>query len=402
MNKKLTVLLYIPSLPQEFGGVRQYSAGLLKLIAGMNNRFKFLIYHDGNDPNIVDILSENKQLTLVKPYQYRLSKVDRIKNSFKYYGAKILVKVLGRSLPIEKKTDLDRVVQSFDVDVVHCPYQFLPEISRTIKRPVKRIITLHDVQELHFPEFFSAMERANRAVNYMKFIRDSDRVIVSYMHVKEDLVKFFEKDEGQISVLLLKMDNLWFKKFDSLPSINMTLFDDYLFFPANFWKHKNHERLIKAIHFLQKTRNLTINLVLTGDHNTSQGAVLNKLLEEYKLSNQVRILGIVDEATLYHLYRNALGVVVPTLYEAGSFPLMESILMEVPVICSDITSLPETIGDSRFIFNPLSIEDMADKIALLWTDEQYRKLSVENSRKQQSRLIDTGAASILESIYNAL
>ena len=63
---------------------------------------------------------------------------------------------------------------------------------------------------------------------------------------------------------------------------------------------------------------------------------------------------------------------MPTLYEAGSFPLMESILMGIPVVCSNVTSLPETIGDNQFVFDPNNINDIAEKIIKIWDDENYR------------------------------
>ena len=98
------------------------------------------------------------------------------------------------------------------------------------------------------------------------------------------------------------------------------------------------------------------------------------MIHQYNLQNQFTLVGIVNEAELYNLYKNSQGVVIPTLYEAGSFPLVESILMEIPVICSNITSLPETIGNQEFIFDPNSVENIAKKIELLWINENYRNL----------------------------
>ncbi len=86
-----------------------------------------------------------------------------------------------------------------------------------------------------------------------------------------------------------------------------------------------------------------------------------------------------------------MGVVVPSLYEAGSFPLMESIFLNVPVICSNVTSLPDTIGDDDFIFDPTDSSSLKNKLKQLWLDENFRKKSLANSLIQKQKLSETGA-----------
>ncbi|MFM6269887.1 MAG: glycosyltransferase, partial [Dolichospermum sp.] len=86
------------------------------------------------------------------------------------------------------------------------------------------------------------------------------------------------------------------------------------------------------------------------------------------------------------LYKNCALVVVPTLYEAGSFPLLEAMFLEVPVICSSVTSLPETIGDSRFIFDPLNIEEMGNLIVNMLNDEPLRMANIKNNQARIEKL----------------
>lgn len=402
-NRTFNILFYIPFLSQEFGGVRQYSAGILALVGAMPSNFVFHIYHDGNDPVIMEILAKFPQFKLIKPKSVTLSKKEQNKKKLEYYQAVFEKKVLKRKVNYYEKSELELIIEKFKIDIIHCPYQFIPEVRKTkINYPVKLITTMHDVQELHFPEFFTAEERANRAVNYMHYIRNSDHIIVSYQHIKDDIVKYFAEREEKISVLLLKMNNLWFNNYNDQSKKNIAFVDKpYLFYPANFWNHKNHLNLIRAI-LLLKNKGIIVNLVLTGDTKMENGKEIEGLIKELQLQNQIRILGIVDEETLYSLYQNAVGVVVPTKYEAGSFPLMESILMNIPVICSNVTSLPETIGNLDFIFNPNDPNNIADKVAQLWNDPGFREKSYKNNLKQQERLIDTKADIILKKIYEEI
>lgn len=399
MTEKQNILFYIPTISQEWGGVRQYAAGLMKLFPLLEEKYNFYIYHDGEDPVIKSILSEHKNLILIKPSSINLKK-DILPKKLKYYVNLFRNKFLRSKISLAEKSILDTVIDDYQIDTIHCPYQFLPRIKYLHTKKVTRITTMHDIQELHFPEFFTAAQRADRAVNYMNYINDADIVIVSYNHIKEDIKKFFNKNENQIFVLLLKMDNLWYKKYETHKLQNIEIFEKYLFYPANFWKHKNHKKLVEAIHFLKINKGIKVNLILSGDNKNYEGPNINDLIKNLDIEDQIKTVGIVDEVTLYNLYKNTLGVVVPTLYEAGSFPLMESILLQVPVICSNITSLPETIGNDKFIFNPNSVEDIAEKVEKLWLDESYRNLSNDNNKKQQARLIDTKADQILDKIYS--
>ena len=139
------------------------------------------------------------------------------------------------------------------------------------------------------------------------------------------------------------------------------------------WPHKNHKNLVKSIKLL-KEKGIVVNVVLSGDSNSKNGDIVKEMIHQYNLQNQFTLVGIVNEAELYNLYKNSQGVVIPTLYEAGSFPLVESILMEIPVICSNITSLPETIGNQEFIFDPNSVENIGLGGAILNLNPQSRFL----------------------------
>ncbi|WP_143885572.1 glycosyltransferase family 4 protein [Chryseobacterium binzhouense] len=397
MSRKKNILFYIPNLSQDAGGVRQYAAGLLNLFTDLIDKYHFCIYHDGNDEVIMNILIENPHLKHIKSQDYDFTKKEIFnQNLLRIYNRS--KNLLIKKISFNKMTILDKIISLNNIDIIHCPYQYIPQ-----KKNVKLITTLHDVQELYFPEFFTAEQRAYRAVHYKDYIDRADKVIVSYQHVKNDLVKFFAKDSNKIDVLLLKMNKLWFSKYLNHKFTKPTSVPEkFLLYPANFWKHKNHEKLVETIKYIKEHKGISVNLVLTGDHNFDHGRYITRMIKKYQLDNQIIILGIVDELTLYNLYKTTIGVVVPTLYEAGSFPLMESILMEIPVICSSTTSLPETIGNADFIFDPLSIEDMAEKILKLWLEVEYRTRSTNNCRKQQQRLIETDASQKLNKIYSDL
>lgn len=378
---------------QRSGGIRQYSFNMLKMISENNTgEFKFFIYHKRKDKLFLDIIDKNENFQLISTHFFPKTFIKLYNSLGKIVSALTLKKLTF------KKQFCDFLINHYKIQIVHCPYQFIPKTQKA-----KLITTMHDVQELHFPEFFSEQEKQNRAVNYPDYMKRADTIVVSYNHIKEDLIHFFKINSSKIYTLLIGLNDLWIAEYlnKGIRQEYKQDFSNYLLYPANSWKHKNHITLFEALKVL-KDQNKIVNFVCTGDFNNDFGNFLISKIEEFGLQNQIVLKGIVNQDDLYSIYQNASGVVVPTLYEAGSYPLYESLYIEKPVVCSNVTSLPETIGNEQFVFNPLDKNDIADKIEKLYFDENYRNDSKLNSMKMKNELKSNDSIQIIYSIYRSL
>lgn len=384
------VLINIPDLNKKHGGVYQYSVALLKILAKGNLEYQFFILCINPDLDIKGIVEGNTNFTFTKTHSPKYSRFRLLK--FRIFNK--IFRIFGLKKRWKTKDLYDSIISENNINIIHTPTQ-----SLIIKPNVKSITTLHDVQELHFPEFFTSEQRAYRAVNYKKAIDSADAVIVSYDHVKNDIIKYFNKPENKIHTVLLDMQDLWFSKISNRNKeilIKYNLPSGFLLYPASSWEHKNHLNLIKAIKLLN---NPEIHLICTGhptDYFTKQ---IEPFIKNQGLEDKIKFIGIVTDEELFELYHACKAVVVPTLYEAGSFPLMESILMGIHVVCSNVTSLPETIGDNRFVFDPFSVNDIADKISNIWFDEVFRKENIALLEKQSLKLNNNNAVSKIHKIY---
>ena len=392
----MNVLFYIPALTREYGGIYQYTIGLLNSLAKGKNQYFIFCYQP--DQDLKNLVEQAPNIHFVDAQLLHRNKWRAIK-----FRCVNLMNALFRRLFKTKFSDkdflLDIIFQQYQIQVTHCPYTLFFKYKQ-----IPNISTLHDVQELHFPAFFTSEQRASRAVNNKHIIDKSDAVIVSYAHIKNDIVTLFAKPENSVHVCLIDMKNLWFERF--LNQTNVTgianVPDQFIFYPAVMWQHKNHLNLIKSLAWLRDNKGIKINLVCTGDNKISFASQVKSSIDALKLNDQITLLGIVNDQTLFALYQNCLAVVVPTLYEAGSFPLMEAILMERNVICSNVTSLPETIGDNQFVFDPQNINEMSEKIEKICFDKDFRSENLKRIKTQQNRLKDTGITPKVESIYDSL
>jgi glycosyltransferase involved in cell wall biosynthesis len=241
------------------------------------------------------------------------------------------------------------------------------------------IFTLHDVQEKYLPQNFSLAVRIWRHVINRLLTRSADAILCESTYVKEDVRRFFGARADKISVIPappILVSGLDTRTED--PSSGRS--ERYVFYPAQFWPHKNHMRLVEAF---ARVADLYPDclLVLTGEQRGEFAAVF-KRVHVLGLSERVRHVGHVDRGRLADLYRNAAMVVIPTLFESISIPVYEAFASGTPVCASNILALPEQIGDAGLLFDPRSVEDMAKQIATLLGDAALRAKLIERGRNR--------------------
>jgi glycosyltransferase involved in cell wall biosynthesis len=328
-----------------------------------------------------------------------------------WYGLNTTIIIIQTILPVKnpfkilkqyfaKLNPYQNIVESSEIDILHVPMQYSP-IYHT-KVPV--IITMHDLQEYHFPEYFSLRARLHRFINNKMAIFDSDHIIVSFDHIKNDILTNFKVEEKKISVCPVPVADNWFvasgeTNWEELKA-KYDLQKIFLLYPAATWQHKNHIRLIEVLHRLLQD-DIDVYLVCTGN-KTGYFPTIERKIAELGLSEKIKFLGIIPEEDLIGLYKNCELVVIPTLYEAGSGPLYEAMRYACPVICSNVTSLPDTVSNDEFVFDPKNLNELEDKIKLGILDKEFRKRNIDNSRKRIEQFANMNFSSPFVNVYNSL
>jgi len=142
--------------------------------------------------------------------------------------------------------------------------------------------------------------------------------------------------------------------------------DSFLFYPAQFWVHKNHLRLITAFREVL-TEIPDLYLVLTGKKRDEYSTVM-RAVSKFGLSDRVRHLGYVEQAELQAIYKLATALVMPSLFESVSIPIYEAFQAGTPVVASNILAIPEQVGDAGLMFDPRSVASIKDAILRIAKD----------------------------------
>ncbi len=157
----------------------------------------------------------------------------------------------------------------------------------------------------------------------------------------------------------------------------------YVFYPAQFWEHKNHINLVKAIHILAKYMP-DIHLVLVGSEKNSMGKI-RQYITQNGLADNITIMGFVSNGNITYLYRHAAGLVMPSYFGPTNIPPLEAMALGCPVAVSDKYAMPEQVGDAGLLFNPDSPEEIAACIRKLWCDEAMRQDMIQKGYQRIKR-----------------
>jgi glycosyltransferase involved in cell wall biosynthesis len=272
----------------------------------------------------------------------------------------------------------DGVVERLGADLVH----FLLQRAYLTDRP--NIYHPHDLQHVHLPEFFDAETIGLRSRTYSAFCAQASFVAVESSSTKQDVMDHLAVPAEKVAVIPFPPPTMSVgARTDAIErAAAVAGFSRFIFYPAQTWPHKNHLRLIDALHLLRHQSGLTVPLVCTG-HRNAHFAAIEKRVSETSLGDQVRFLGYVDDATMSALYGAATAVVVPTKFESLSLPIWEAFAAGKPVACASIPPLVAQTAGASLLFDPDDSSAMAKAIKTLWDDDPLR---AELGRKGRERI----------------
>lgn len=202
-----------------------------------------------------------------------------------------------------------------------------------------------------------------------------EQVVECYQNLVEHL-------EQKIRILPFAAPDYIYIK-ESMPIADQKLFEKYIFYPAQFWTHKNHVRLLQAIKRL-KDEGTVVNLVLVGSEQNNQ-ITIQKWIQELGLKEQVQILGYVENSQMVYLYQHARALVMPTLFGPTNIPQLEAFELGCPVATSGIYGIPEQVGDAALLFDPENVEEIQKCVEELWNNDDLCNTLIEKGKEKAKK-----------------
>lgn len=247
------------------------------------------------------------------------------------------------------------------------------------------VAAVHDLQhrlQPEFPEVSADGEYERREARIGATIRHATAILVDSEVGREDVLACYG-GEGVDPEAVRVLPFLPAAPVSSPPSSREVtrvraahgLPEGYLFYPAQFWPHKNHERIVEALGLLA-ARGLRPHVAFAGTHSgelreLTHAQVMTRAVE-LGVAEQVHDLGYVDDADMAPLYAGATALVMPTFFGPTNIPVVEAWGLGCPVITSDIRGIREQAGDAALLVDPRDPESIAGGIARVVGDARLR------------------------------
>lgn len=291
---------------------------------------------------------------------------------------KVLYHIAEVCFPVSVCRKLSRLLHPFarqlkKQGIDYCIYPCADKISFMMQTPA--VVTVFDLMHRYltdFPEIADPTVFKSRERSYTNIAGYAKMILVDSEVGKQQMVECYAKDGGnalaeRVFPLPYIAPDYVYESIGNERPLRAELFEKYLFYPAQFWKHKNHENLLRATAKL-KNHGLEINLVFSGTGKNGYEDV-TKLIEELGLEKQVRILGYISNEEVVALYQHARALVMPTYGGPTNIPQLEAFVLGCPVATSRIFGIPEQVGDAALLFDPANVDEIAACIEKMWTDD---------------------------------
>jgi len=349
-----------------FLGVDPSAGGMFQYAETLLNALK--IMHGQGYQIQVAYISSNWEKTLFN-YPFNTTRI-----MFGEYGLRLAGLVMISLMPGPVARMFSGIFNPIVKQIVriHCEFWIFPAqdaLSYQIDLPV--VTTIHDLMhryESSFPEVSKRGRWLIREHRFRNLASHAQAILVDSSIGCQHVVESYGVNPNKIFVLpyvapshiVNVKDPKGFDKRYSLPA-------KFIFYPAQFWAHKNHKRLIVAASEI-KAKYPDISLVFTGEKSKAYEDV-KEFVSEQAMDREITFMGYVPDIDLAGFYRRARAMMMPTFFGPTNIPPLEAFSCGCPIAVSNVYGMPEQVGEAALLFDPLSVDEITDAMEKLWTDD---------------------------------
>jgi len=297
----------------------------------------------------------------------------------------------------------ERIFLKHSIDLI---YFLSPTSLATSLDELNYITTVWDLchrDHVEFPEVRFGREFEARENLYRRLLPKAVGVFVDSPLGKSNVVRRYTVDDERVHIMPF------------MPSISTALAGHayqagyvdiaekyqldipYVFYPAQFWAHKNHVYLLEGLTALEQQFGRNVGAIFSGKDEGNMAHV-KKVVSDLGLQDRVRFAGFVPAAEIPYLYRQSLALVMPTYFGPTNLPPLEAFSLGVPVLYSDMAGLRDQVGEAALLMDLSDPASMARHLDALLTNPQLREQLVQRGREVLSRNDDRSRLSVLTSV----
>ena len=257
-------------------------------------------------------------------------------------------------------------------------------LSLNTKTPSVPVI--HDLAFIHYPDGLSFFERNYYNYFFPRFAQKAKRIIAVSNYTKTDIIKQYTIEADKIDIAynasatgFIPVDQFTKKKFKD----KYTNGSEYFIYVGALHPRKNIDTLLNAFEAFKESSKSDHKLLIVG-RMAWQTDDIEKIFNKMKFKNEVVFTGRISDDELNKVMASAFCLVYIPFFEGFGLPIVEAMACDVPVITSNVTSMPEVAGDAAILVDPHSMDETKNAMLSIINDDQLRAKLIEGSKKRKS------------------
>jgi len=272
-----------------------------------------------------------------------------------------------------------RIASALKLDLFWGPRHQLPLFMRT---NVKMVLTVHDIVHVLFPRTMSLPNLVVERLLMRRSIGRADYVIADSISTASGIQEHYQVRPAKIGVVYPGGPTLSEHVHSPIPDDEI-LPGKYFLFVGTLEPRKNLRAILSAFALLDAERE-DANLVVVGNIGWKTKDVMN-LMKAHRYRSRIHFMGYVDADRLSFIYRKALCLIYPSLYEGFGFPILEAMTYGVPVITSNVSSMPEVAGDAALLVDPNDVKGLADAMNKILENGDMRNIMISKGYERMRK-----------------
>ena len=351
-----------------------------------------------NEIDVIIITTKKENIKILKKYGlayflYAPSIFSRVLMRFRETSSTLIFRLMNFFI---KRSNFEKFLEKKEVDLIY----FLSHSDyASYVHSVNYIITLFDLCHRENPEFPEV--RINRIFEFREkyFQKNLSRAIAVLVDSdlgKKNAIYRYRLDDNRVYTFPIEPAfTVQSKKFQTDDKIENKYIDikkkydlkyDYIFYPAQFWAHKNHIYILKALDILKSESSISLGAIFSG---SDQGnlSYIKDMTKKYNLENQVRFTGFVSNEEINYLYSQSLALVMPTYFGPTNMPPLEAFKLNVPVLYSDLPGLRDQVNDAALLLNLNDPKSLVINLKKLLSSNELRNILIAKGKLRYNEIV---------------
>lgn len=379
-----------------FLGIEPYAGGMFQYSESLLNALK-LMHEKNYDISVAYVSSSWKQVLTSYPFKTKQLVGGK-------FGLLLSELILLLRFPIVLSRLFSAMFNPISIQLsqLRCDFWIFPsQDTIAYQSKLKVVAAIHDLMhryEPSFPEVSNNGRLLMRERRLGNLALCSHAILVDSEMGRQHVIDSYGVNPGKIFPLpYVPPTHIFYENSKGDFDKRYILPKKYILYPAQFWEHKNHKRLIKAA-FNISSQEPDISLVFMGGKNKDYGNI-KSYAHELRMESRIIFTGYVPDDDVVGFYKRARAMIMPTFFGPTNIPPLEAFACGCPVAVSNIYGMPEQVEDAALLFDPSSVDEISSVMTKLWTDDSLCQQLVDKGYNKSRKW---GQKQFAELFYNTL